>query len=244
MMRQVLTFSLGLSFLVALGGCSVSDLDQSKSSDNVEVEKQKAIVTPKRVIPKKAPVKVVKPYKPEVRPYVDSKPTVSIPSDETQVSSNTAIVELEKSKTDEVADPYSSIPDSAVVTKSSPKITSTLGAPEERPAAKPRSSSAVKALMTQARAEMIIGKYSLAENKLERGLRIEAENPQLWSLMAKAHFGQSNYSQAINMARKAIQFSRNDDEISSNWELVKEAGEKSGDAIAVKDALDYIKMNP
>ena len=249
MMKQVLRYSLSLGFLIILGGCSVSDISPEQASERSEVasktnNKKHQYEEPKRKPTQAKQTKVVKPYKPTISPYVDSKPTVNIPSDEEQARINKKLIEAQR-KEEEDNDPYSSIPDSDVETKSvSSKITSTIGSAESRPPSKPKSSSAVRGLIGQARAQISIGKYSLAESKLERGLRIEAENPQLWSLLAKAHYGQSNYGQTINMARKAIQFSRNDDVIASNWQLIREAGEKAGDAIAVKDALDYIKMNP
>lgn len=249
MMKQGLRYSLCLGFLITLGGCSVSDISSQQDTDKKEVtskisSKKYPLEESKKATLQRKPVKVVKPYKPTIRPYVDSKPTVNIPTNEEQTQINKELIEAKK-KAEEDNDPYASIPDSGVeVISSSPKITSKIGPRESRPPVKLRSSSAVKSLMKQARAEMLIGKHSSAESKLERGLRIEAENPQLWSLLAKAHYGQSNYGQTINMARKAIQFSRDDDVIASNWQLIKEAGEKSGDAISVKDALNYIKMNP
>ena len=249
MLSKVLRYSLSLAFLSILGGCSVSNVNEQQSANKVETKpyvssKQRSNEQIQKPAQQSKTVTVVKPYKPEIRPYVDSKPSVNIPTDEVKAQINSGIIEATK-KLEDDEDPYSSIPDSGTeVVLSSPKITSKMGPPESRPPTRPKSSSAVSTLMKQARAEMLVGKHSLAESKLERGLRIEAENPQLWSLLAEAHYGQSNYGQTISMARKAIQFSRDEDVIASNWQLIKKAGEKSGDTIAVKDALDYIKMNP
>jgi len=235
--------SLIISVLFILGGCSVSDSDTSASNQKPRVLSQRTEVNPpsvtSRIESKKMPVKKVKPYKPQVNRYVDSKPAVRVMTDEEQEEYNKELVRIEKEKREVKGDPYASIPDGSV----SSTVTSK-GAPTKPSEPRAKSSSAVNSLMVQARAEILIGKHESAESKLERGLRIEPENSKLWALLAKAHYGQSNYSQTINMARKAIRFSRDDDFIAQNWRLIKKAGEKSGDTIAVKDALDYSKVNP
>lgn len=106
------------------------------------------------------------------------------------------------------------------------------------------SSPAVKSLMVGARADLALGKNSSAVSKLERGLRIESQNPELWHLLSKAHYSDSDYTQAITMAKKSIGYSSNDNMIAQNWALIKKAGEKSGNATVIKEALDYIKLNP
>jgi len=230
-----------MSFLVFLGGCSVSDIDEASSyqKPSARVLPQRTVVKPRpvtsNVIPKKIPAKLVRPYKPQIKRYNDSKPEVRILTNKEQEAFNKALVNLEKEKREVKGDPYSSIPDGSA------SSTVTSGKPSS---AVIKSSSAVKSLMVQAQAEMLIGKHQSAESKLERGLRIEPENSKLWALLAKAHYAQDNYTQSIDMARKAIRFSRDDDFIAKHWRLVKKAGEKSGDTGAVKDALDYIKVSP
>ncbi len=239
--RTAINNSLIISFLVILGGCSISEPDKASSyqKSSARVVPQRSVVRPSpvkpKVVPRKIPRRVVKPYKPQIKRYNDSKPVVRVLTKEEQEAFNKTLIRLEKEKREVKYDPYASIPDSS----SSSTITSSK---PSSPIVK--SSSAVKSLILQARAEMLIGKHESAESKLERGLRIEPENPKLWALLAQAYYAQSNYSQSIDMAKKAIQFSRDDDFIAKNWRLVKKSGEKSGDAGAVKDALDYSKVNP
>ena len=239
--KKAIKNSLIISFLAILGGCSVSEIDTASSyqKPNARSVPQRTVVKPRPVtskaVPRKMPNRMVKPYKPQIKRYNDSKPVVRVLTNEEQKAFNKELILLEKEKREVKDDPYASIPDGS---SSSPIISSKPSATIKK------SSSAVKSLMVQARAEMLIGKHESAESKLERGLRIEPENPKLWALIAKAHYAQSNYSQSIDMARKAIQFSRNDDFIAKNWRLIKKAGEKSGDTGAVKDALDYSKVNP
>ena len=131
-------------------------------------------------------------------------------------------------------DPYASIPENS----SSRRGVS--------PPAPPvfKSSSAVKSLMTRARADLIVGNTQSAITKLERGLRIESQNPNIWHLLAKAHHDQREYQQSIAMAKKSIRYAGNDDLIGKNWRLIQKSGKKSDDAIALKEALDYFKANP
>ncbi|KAG1682796.1 hypothetical protein GQR58_010583 [Nymphon striatum] len=87
------------------------------------------------------------------------------------------------------ASPYENIPDSEVETSSN------------------ETSPAVRSLMLRARADMAIGQDQSAITKLERALRIESTNPDLWYLLAKAHQSSGNHQQAITMAKKSINFS-------------------------------------
>ncbi|KAG1663489.1 putative ATP-dependent DNA helicase YoaA [Nymphon striatum] len=81
--------------------------------------------------------------------------------------------------------------------------------------------------MVGARADIALGKNSAAVSKLERGLRIESQNPELWHLLSKANYSDNNYQQSINMAKKSIRYSNDDNLIAQNWALIKKAGEKS-----------------
>lgn len=149
-----------------------------------------------------------------------------------------AATELLKTQAKEWAtvdiDPYASIPENSIVSVK-PTITESSNS---------ETSPAVKSLMVSARADIAIGRSQSAVSKLERGLRIESQNPQLWHLLAKAHYAQSDYQQTISMARKSIRYATADDLIAQNWTLIRQAGERSGDATAVKEALDYSKVNP
>jgi len=230
------------SLLLVLGGCSIDSSDKTPSPQRTKSIPSSADIIntrPTVSVPKTSsnskPIKVIKTYKPQVKRYNESKPVVRVLNDEEQAAFNKAMIQLEK-KRREVDDPYALIPDNS---SGSNNLETRKPSNSKKP-----DSSAVDSLLLQARAEMMVGKYLTAESKIERGLRIDPENPKLWTVLAKAHFGQSNYSQAINMAKKAIQFSRDDDLIARNWRLIKKAGEKSGDTFAVKEANNYIKTNP
>jgi len=187
-------------------------------------------------------IKVVKPYKPQVKKYSITSSTSTV-LNQTEVDGRNGDVQNNPQVSVEI-DPYSSIPENGSLNTSIQKSVSVTGS---KPTVS-KVSPAVKSLMIRARADLAVGKTQLAISKLERGLRIESQNPDIWHLLAKAQYDQANHQQAIAMAKKSIRYSDNgqdDNElISQNWKLIQKAGEKSDDAIAIKEALDYFKVNP
>jgi len=101
------------------------------------------------------------------------------------------------------------------------------------------SSSAVMALMLRAKLDMLAGRSEVAIEKLERGLRIQPSNPDLWNKLAEAHFHGGNYKQAIAMAKKSMTLtdSNNRRLLRSNWHLVAKANQKMGNMDAMKSAM-------
>lgn len=65
------------------------------------------------------------------------------------------------------------------------------------------SSPAVQALVKQADAEAATGSLDKAADTIERALRIEADNPDLWMKLAKINEQQGNHEQAVSMVNKA-----------------------------------------
>lgn len=65
------------------------------------------------------------------------------------------------------------------------------------------SSPAVKALMKMADAEIAAGNLDKAADSLERALRIEPDNPDIWLKLATINERQGNREQAANMLSKA-----------------------------------------
>lgn len=220
---------------MVLSGCSSDYLrdDYRRPSERVvtkipEIKQQSAR-------PRATPKKVVESYKPQVKKYsiTSSTSTVITQKEMAMVKPEVLIVDPKEQATVDI-DPYASIPESSSNSNS---------AVEVKPTAN-KASSAVKSLMMRARADLAVGNSQLAISKLERGLRIESQNPDIWHLLAKAQFGQSNHQQAISMAKKSIRYSNDESLISKNWKLIQEAGEKSDDTIVIKEALDYFRVNP
>lgn len=110
---------------------------------------------------------------------------------------------------------------------------------------KQETSPAVKSLLVRAKADLALGNEQSAISKLERALRIEPSNANVWLSLAKAHQSIGEYQQAITMARKAIGFAAGNEKLTGQgWELIHAAGKASGDTTAVREALDYRKTTP
>lgn len=72
-----------------------------------------------------------------------------------------------------------------------------------KPGKQYQSSSAVQALMKQADTETANGKLDDAVATIERALRMESDNPNLWLKLAKLNEQQGNREQAVSMLGKA-----------------------------------------
>ncbi len=179
-------------------------------------------------------------YQPQVKKYSVDKPAepVITQKEVAAVLSKEELIQRAQKEATVDIDPYASVPEGAV---KSGTIISTVKTPKAKQHV---TSPAIKTLMIKARADLAIGNSQSAISSLERGLRIEAQNPELWHLLAQAHYDQSSYQQAITMAKKSIRYSSDSDLIAKNWALVKKAGERSGDTVVVKEALNYFKLNP
>lgn len=165
----------------------------------------------------KAPV--IQRYPSEASPQVSTLPNVnSEPPVETEG------VEI---------DPYANIPENVDDKQTGSGSISTRGS---------TSSPAVEALLVRAYADAKLGRTDAAMIKLERGLRIEPQNPKLWNQLAELHYKKGNYQQAIAMVKKAINFSSNNEEMTAkNWRLLSDVAEKSGDSNAKSEVNEYNK---
>lgn len=117
-------------------------------------------------------------------------------------------------------DPYANIPDGEEVSQSTSPV--------------------VEALLVRAYADTKLGRLDAAMGKLERGLRIEPQNPKLWYQLAEVNYKAGNYQQAITMAKKAIDLSSRDEEMmGKNWEFISKVARKSGNNGALAEAEAY-----
>lgn len=248
--RKKLSSLFLLFLLVMLTGCSVIDSYREPSRPAAtslpkipEIKRQQA-VKPRYVPPKKAVVR--SPVKPKAQVssssyQIKNKPIVVKPvkprlTEQQKADAQKRIQDQAKQKATVEIDPYATIPDNS---SNAAKI-----APKNTKPSSPNASPAVKTLITSARADIAIGRSRSAISKLERGLRIEPENAQLWHMLAKAHYSNSAYLHSISIAKKSNANTNDDELIKQNWQLIKRAGERSGNATAIKEALDYMKLNP
>ena len=238
------TIILGLFTVVImiLSGCSAEYLREGYVPPSARPATTIPEIRHQTVGSKTSTKKTVKPYKPQVTNYSISSSTTTVINQNDVDAINRDINKIDENpKASLEIDPYAAIPETEYLNttaKNNAPITDT----------KAIANPAVKSLMMRARADLTVGNTHSAISKLERGLRIESQNPSIWYLLAKAHYAQANHQQAISMAKKSISYLDNnqggDELVSQNWKLIQKAGEKSDDAIAIKEALDYFKVNP
>lgn len=80
---------------------------------------------------------------------------------------------------------------------------STVPEPELEPEA-PEINPASQALIRQALDQNAAGDQAGAEASLERALRIDSRNPQIWLELSRLRLAQGNFDQAENLGRKAL----------------------------------------
>ena len=186
--------------------------------------------------PIEVPVPTIKP-KPKPKPYtakVDRySDNVAVPAIE--VDAQTAIREREAAdkKIDAESDrldPYLSKSE-----KASDDASSTASGAEQES----ETSTAVMTLMLRAKVDMLAGRNDAAIDKLERGLRIQPNNPDLWNKLAEAHFSIEDYKQTETMAKKSIALTPRDNTslTRNNWKLIAKARKEMGDMDGMKAAM-------
>lgn len=91
-----------------------------------------------------------------------------------------------------------------------------------RPPAKQfRLSAATAALVQQAHTQAHSGNYEPAAGTIERALRIEPENPLLWTELGQVRLSEGNAAQADGMGRKALALATGDSQAqASAWRLI------------------------
>jgi Flp pilus assembly protein TadD len=89
---------------------------------------------------------------------------------------------------------------------------------------------AVTALEAEITKSMKAGSYQDAAATLERAIRIQPKNPELWSVLARAKLRLRQYDQAEQFAKKSNLYVKNNPELlKSNWYLIAEARRFKGD---------------
>jgi Flp pilus assembly protein TadD len=100
-----------------------------------------------------------------------------------------------------------------------------------------RLGAASSALVSQAHAQAAGGNTDLALTTVERALRIEPENPLLWTELGNIHENAGHYTQADSMGRKAVQLATGDPAAeSAAWRLIAESLRARGRNPEARDA--------
>lgn len=208
-----------------LSACSVQEVQQPPRPQPAPVikPKPKPITKPLEVpTPKTA-------YRPKTDAYKENKATKV-----EQLDNKTRIVEQKKEKLAATADQQDNISKAAQQDKLDPYAKQTKSTADEE-----GTSSAVMSLMLRSRVDVLAGRYDAAIDKLERGLRIESDNPDLWNKLAEVHYKQGNDEQVIAMAQQSLRLAAEDDVKLQrrNWKLIADANKRRGNMADMKAAM-------
>lgn len=93
----------------------------------------------------------------------------------------------------------------------------------------PRSGSAVVALLDNAGQQTRSGDLDAAAAALERALRLEPRNPEVWSRLAGIRLQQSQFDQAVNLASKSNTLAGNNPTlVARNNRIIAQAKQQLG----------------
>jgi tetratricopeptide (TPR) repeat protein len=97
--------------------------------------------------------------------------------------------------------------------------------------------TAAGTLLASAHQAVQAGQFNRAEVTLERALRVEPRNAELWHEMAQVKYGQEDYGQAVQFCLKANSLAGRDSAlIKQNWLLMSRAYAKMGDVDKAEQA--------
>jgi predicted Zn-dependent protease len=98
---------------------------------------------------------------------------------------------------------------------------------------------AVMALQTDIEANLKIGRYAEAAASLERAIRIQPKNPELWHVLADVRLKQQQLGLAEDLAKKSNLLAKSNQElIRSNWVVIAGSRRLKGDSAGASEAMD------
>lgn len=103
----------------------------------------------------------------------------------------------------------------------------------------PPRNEAVVALLELSRSQSAAGKLDMAGASLERALRIEPQNPELWQELARVRLNQRQHREAENFAAKANILAGTDLQLrAENWRIIGQARTSLGDYQGAQTAFE------
>ena len=93
----------------------------------------------------------------------------------------------------------------------------------QTPPPAPAGGNAVKVLLDDARKAVQENRLDKAASSLERAVRLEPRNASIWYDLAQIRLHQKNYAAAEQMANKSISFTKNEDLIKRNRQIITAA---------------------
>ena len=99
-------------------------------------------------------------------------------------------------------------------------------------------SSAVAALLDSARTAEESRNYGRAASALERALKVEPRNPELWYRLATVRYRQGRHAEVEALARRSLSLAPGDARlVSRNWRVIAAARGGRGDEEGAREAL-------
>lgn len=98
--------------------------------------------------------------------------------------------------------------------------------------------AAVSPLAREANEQIRRGELDAAQATVERAIRIDAGNPELWNMMSEIQFKKGDFDQAEQMARKSNLLAAGNNELRiENWYIIAAALKQLGRVEASQEAL-------
>jgi len=92
-------------------------------------------------------------------------------------------------------------------------------------------------LLSDAEQALERGDYNRAELQMERAMRVDPRNGQVWHLMARIRYGQGDYGQTVQFCLKSNTLANHDRNLMrQNWLLLEKAYTMLGEMIKAEDA--------
>jgi predicted Zn-dependent protease len=212
-----------VSMLPLLNACTVTLPNAGERRTPVERPSRTVIkpaIKPRPDLRRNSPA-ITQPYRPaRSQPQPRSRPTGMVrPADQAESGRN----------------PYDNVPQSGreVSARNSP-IRSSTG-----------TSSAVKALLLRAKVDIVAARYEDGASRLERAIRIEPRNAEVWHQLARINYKQGKHASSITMAQKSNRYTASDSPLEkANWSLIKQASKAAGDIKTLKKAIQYERSHP
>ncbi|MEY4684289.1 MAG: hypothetical protein RLZ25_748 [Pseudomonadota bacterium] len=126
---------------------------------------------------------------------------------------------------------YQPPPDPAPIRTLSPRIGDKLFTQSAPPA--------VAALESDIEAQFKARRYGDAAAQIDRALRIQPKNPELWHVLAEIRLRQNQPGLAEDLAKKSNSLAKSNAElVKSNWRIIADARRQQGNGMGAQDALE------
>ena len=164
-------------------------------------------------------------------------PIPSVPPEDIQPNPEAASTERSKSDTYEPPVVETPVPPAMTEADTGQSLNSE-GLEREQKLFQQKSPPAVMALEDDIEARIKEGNYADASALLERAIRIQPKNPELWHVLADVRLKQQQEGLAEDLAKKSILLIKDDPSlVRANWKIIAESRRLKGDSAGASEAL-------